>query len=108
MSIDEFVFHDRRVFDAALDGDPTALRHAALLVFTGPDGFQQGNVHVPGSVARLEIPRSFRVRDISPRTGCSSSPAPTARSSAALRQSSPADHRGARSRLPGPARPDLP
>ncbi|HEY3609371.1 MAG TPA: hypothetical protein VGL06_17860 [Pseudonocardiaceae bacterium] len=79
MSIDEFVFHDRRIFDAALDGDMTALRraagpdgvfcvdperHAALLVFTGPDGFQQGNVHLPGQVMRWEIPHSFRVRDI--------------------------------------------
>lgn len=79
MSIDEFVCHDHRIFDAALDGDATALRHAAgpdgvfcldperhaaLLVFTGPDGFQQGNVHLPGQVIRLEIPRSFRVRDI--------------------------------------------
>lgn len=79
VSVDGFVFHDGRIFDAALDGDPTALRHAAgpdgvfcldpeqhaaLLVFTGPDGFQQGNVHLPGQVMRLEIPRSFRVRDI--------------------------------------------
>jgi hypothetical protein len=72
-------FHEHRIFHAALDGDATALRQAAgpdavfcldpewdaaLLVFTGPDGFQQGNVHLPGSVARLEIPRAFRVRDI--------------------------------------------
>lgn len=79
MSVDGFVFHDRRIFDAALDGDPTALRdaagpdgvfcldperHTALVVFTGPDGFQQGNVHLPGAVVRLDIPRSFRVRDV--------------------------------------------
>lgn len=77
--VDGFVFHDGRIFDAALDGDTTELRgaagpdgvfcldperHAALLVFTGPDGFQQGNVHLPGTVVRLDIPHSFRVRDI--------------------------------------------
>jgi hypothetical protein len=54
VSIDQFVFHDHPIFDAALEGDTTALRraagpdgvycldprqHAALLVFTGPDGF---------------------------------------------------------------------
>lgn len=79
MSIDEFVCHDHEIFHAALDGDETALRRAAgpdgvfcldpehdeaLLVFTGPGGFQQGNVHLPGMVSRLEIPHSFRVRDI--------------------------------------------
>jgi hypothetical protein len=79
VSIDGFVCHDGRIFAAALDGDATALwratgpdgvycldpqRHAALLVFTGPGGFQQGNVYLSGQVLRLEIPRSFRVRDI--------------------------------------------
>jgi hypothetical protein len=77
--IGEFVFHESRVFRAALDGDETALRdaagpdghyalapgqRAALLVFTGPDGHQQGNTYRPGTVSRLEIPRGFRVRDV--------------------------------------------
>lgn len=76
---DDFVFHDGSIFTAALTGDLAGLRQAAgpdgifcldlersaaMVVFTGPDGFQQGNVYLPGLVLRLEIPRSFRVRSI--------------------------------------------
>jgi len=77
--VDGFVFHDHKIFHAALDGDLTALREAAgpdgvfcvyptrhevLLVFTSSDGFQQGNIHARGAAQRWEIPHSFRVRDI--------------------------------------------
>jgi hypothetical protein len=84
MSADPMVHHPFEIFEAALnDGDETGLReaagpdgrfcldrerHDALLVFTMADGFQAGNVFVTGMrrkiVSRLDMPRSFQVRDV--------------------------------------------